>query len=225
MSNYLTTRLARGKRYRRVRGPFSLVPTRRRSVLAGLSTEDEKKAKKKAKKAQQKQEEQKKGTNEPLSNNGCRSSLVAAAATSTNEDKGLDLAPQKDDDPDGTKLLSSPEPLERAWKLLSPLLQLSISNIDLWVTVYDVAVRRGGLNGPTYRLILNYHNPGKSLQAVRALNRAKVLSADDPELHVRLVHFRKQRLWSLHTIELLLTFIFRGVPPVLAPISNPDRSF
>ena len=144
MSNYLTTRLARGKRCQWVRGPFSLVPTRRRSVPAGLSAEEEKKAKKKAKKAQQKQEEQKKGTDEPLCDNVHHSFLVAAAATSTNEDKGLDLAPQKDDDPDGTKLLTSPEPLERAWKLLSPLVRLSISNIDLWVTVYDVAVRRGG---------------------------------------------------------------------------------
>ena len=120
--------------------------------------------------------------------------FVAAAATSTNEDKGLDLAPQRDDDPDGTKLLTSPEPLERAWKLLSPLLRLPIGNIDLWVTVYDVAVRRGGSNGPTYFLILSYYNPGKNLQAIRALNRAKVLGAEHPELHVRLVHFRKQRL-------------------------------
>jgi hypothetical protein len=78
------------------------------------------------------------------------SSLVAAAAAmaaaSTNEDKGLDLTPQKDDDPDGIKLLTSPEPLERAWKLLSPLLRLPMSNIDVWISAYDVAVRRGMLN-------------------------------------------------------------------------------
>lgn len=49
----------------------------------------------------------------------------------------------KDEDPDGIKLLTSPEPLERAWKLLFPLLRLSISNIDLWVSIYDVAIRRG----------------------------------------------------------------------------------
>ncbi len=61
-SNYLTTRLAREKRYRRVRDPFSVVLTRQCPVLAGLSAEEEKKAKKRAKKAQQKQEEQKKGT-------------------------------------------------------------------------------------------------------------------------------------------------------------------
>ena len=77
------------------------------------------------------------------------SSLVAAAAiaaASTNEDKGLDLTPQKDDDPDGIKLLTSPEPLERAWKLLSPLLRLPTNNIKVWISVYDVAVRRGMLN-------------------------------------------------------------------------------
>jgi hypothetical protein len=73
--------------------------------------------------------------------------VVAIAAASTNEDKGLDLTPQKDDDPDGIKLLTSPEPLERAWKLLSPLLRLPTDNINVWISVYDVAVRRGVLNG------------------------------------------------------------------------------
>ena len=71
---------------------------------------------------------------------------AAIAAASTNEDKGLDLTPQKDDDPDGIKLLTSPEPLERAWKLLSPLLRLPTNNINVWISVYDVAVRRGVLN-------------------------------------------------------------------------------
>jgi len=133
-------------------------PSLAKDVLStGLTAEEEKKAKKKAKRAQQKQEEQRK-----------------AAATSTNEDKGLDLAPLKDEDPDGTKLLTSPEPLERAWKLLSPLLRVSIRDIDLWMSIYDVAVRRG-----------------KYIQAIRALNYAKVLDVAHPELHVRYLHFRK----------------------------------
>jgi len=133
-----------------------------RDVLStGLSAEEEKKAKKRAKKAQQKQEEQ-------------RKAAAAIAAASTNEDKGLDLTPQKDDDPDGIKLLTSPEPLERAWKLLSPLLRLSIRNIEVWISVYDVAIRRG-----------------KYLQAVRALNHAKGLDSGHPELHVRILHLRK----------------------------------
>ncbi len=82
---------------------------------------------------------------------------AAIVAASTNEDKGLDLTPQKDDDPDGIKLLTNPEPLERAQKLLSPLLRIPTSNINVWILVYDVAVRRGVLNGteiPPYSELL-----------------------------------------------------------------------
>jgi hypothetical protein len=53
-----------------------------------------------------------------------------------------------------------------------------------------------------YFLILSYRTPGKYLQAVRALNHAKVLDADHPELHVRCLHFQKQCLLSPHTTEL-----------------------
>ncbi len=107
-----------------------------------MSAEAEKKAKKKAKKAQQKQEELKKSKSFTTHRQSPLKLLVLAAAA-PNEDKGLDLAPIKDEDPDGIKLLTSSEPLERAWKLLCPLLRLSISNIDLWISIYDVAVRRG----------------------------------------------------------------------------------
>ena len=109
-----------------------------------MSAEEEKKAKKKARKAQQKQEELKKG--KPFTVNGLsplNHAVAAAAAAASNEDKGLDLTPTKDEDPEGIKLLTSPEPLERAWKLLSPLLRLPISDIGLWISIYDVAVRRG----------------------------------------------------------------------------------
>ncbi|KAG5654558.1 hypothetical protein H0H81_000083 [Sphagnurus paluster] len=121
-------------------------------------TDAEKKAKKKAKKAAQKvQEEAKKGP-----------------APSANEDKGLEVTPPKDDDPEGIKLISVADPLERAAKLLQPLESLAAENIDAWIAVYDVAVRRK-----------------KLLQAVKALNRARALQAEHPELHVRLVHFRQ----------------------------------
>jgi len=127
---------------------------------SGQLTDAEKKAKKKAKKAAQKtQEDPKKG------------------ATSANEDKGLEAPAPKDDDPDGTKLLASPEGLETAAKLLQPLVNLELPSGRLWVTVYDVAVRRK-----------------KYLQAVKALLHASTLDPCDPELHVRLVEFRK--FWS-----------------------------
>jgi hypothetical protein len=61
-----------------------------------------------------------------------------------NDAAEVDPPKPKDDDPMGSKLLSSAEPLEIAAKLLraieeSPKAQ---KNIDLWLVVYDVAVRR-----------------------------------------------------------------------------------
>ncbi|KAH9941133.1 N-terminal acetyltransferase A, auxiliary subunit [Epithele typhae] len=121
----------------------------------------EKRAKKKAKKAEKKvQEDAKK-----------------AANTTANEDKGLDAGPPKDDDPDGSKALQAPEPLERAAKLLKPLAERAKGNIEVWIATYDVAVRRK-----------------KYLQAVQALSHAHSLDADSPELHIRMVDFKQH--WS-----------------------------
>ncbi|KAF9652586.1 N-terminal acetyltransferase A, auxiliary subunit [Thelephora ganbajun] len=128
---------------------------------SGQLTDAGKKAKKRAKKAAQKIQEDPKKT-----------------ATSANEDKGLEAPAPKDDDPDGTKLLASSEGLEIAAKLLQPLVNLELPSIRLWVTVYDVAVRRK-----------------KYLQAVKALLHASTLDPADPEVHVRLVEIRK--LWSI----------------------------
>lgn len=91
-------------------------------------TDAEKKAKKKAKKAAQKTQEDPK-----------------KAAASANEDKGLEAPAPKDDDSDGTKLLASPDGLEMATKFLQPLVNVEFPSIPLWVTVYDVAVRRSEL--------------------------------------------------------------------------------
>ncbi|KAF5383319.1 hypothetical protein D9615_004982 [Tricholomella constricta] len=121
-------------------------------------TDAEKKAKKKAKKAAQKVQED----------------VKKAPAASANEDKGLEVTLPKDDDPEGIKLLSVADPLEHAAKLLHPLSALSTNNIDAWLAIYDVAVRRK-----------------KFLQAVKALNCARALNHEHPELHIRLVHFRQ----------------------------------
>ncbi|KAF9559465.1 NMDA receptor-regulated protein 1a [Agrocybe pediades] len=124
-------------------------------------TDAEKKAKKKAKKAAVKAQEEKK-TAQP------------AAA-----DKDIDPPPPKDDDPDGIKLLSCADPLEQAAKLLHPLVTLAAANVDAWIAIYDVAIRRK-----------------KLLQAVGALNKAVALNPDHPELHIRLVDL-KQRASAL----------------------------
>ncbi|KAF8886487.1 NMDA receptor-regulated protein 1-domain-containing protein [Infundibulicybe gibba] len=121
-------------------------------------TDAEKKAKKKAKKAAQKvQEDPKKGTPAP-----------------NHEDKGLEVTPSKDEDPEGSKLLEASDPLEQAAKLLHPLSMLNTNNIEVWVTIFDVALRRK-----------------KFLQAVKALNRARAIDPEHPELHIRLVDFHQ----------------------------------
>ncbi|KZT68345.1 N-terminal acetyltransferase A, auxiliary subunit [Daedalea quercina L-15889] len=134
-------------------------PSIAKSKLAGGGPGDaEKKAKNKAKKAAKKVKEEVKKT---------------AATTSTNEDKGLEPQPAKDDDPTGSKLLQASDPLERAAKLVAPLHTLAADNINAWITIYDVSVRRK-----------------KYLQAVKALNSAHTLDAEHAELHLRLAHFR-----------------------------------
>lgn len=168
-------------------------------MLSSNSLSDaEKKAKKKQKKAAQKvQEEAKKGTKLPLKiwHRLTLHSLAAAnnPSSSTNEDKGLEPTPLKDDDPSGTKLLDASGALERAWKLLSPLVALAQDNIEVQLEIYDVAVRRSEYS--------YYHScvatsltqsSGKYLQASKALKHAKSLDADHPGLHVRLVDFRKR---------------------------------
>ncbi|KAA1473007.1 N-terminal acetyltransferase A, auxiliary subunit [Dentipellis sp. KUC8613] len=154
--SYVSTALSASRIYVRVHDDPSIGTA---CTSSGTLTESEKKAKKKAsKKAAQK----------------LADDVKKAAASAGNEDKGLDVPTPKDDDPDGTKLLTGPEPLERAWKFLLPLTTLAKDNIDVWIAVYDVAVRRG-----------------KYLQAARALKHAKKLDEQHPDLHVRLLHFRK----------------------------------
>ncbi|KAF9443854.1 N-terminal acetyltransferase A, auxiliary subunit [Macrolepiota fuliginosa MF-IS2] len=126
-------------------------------------TEAEKKAKKKAKKAASKAEDNKK----------------AQQQQNANEDKGLE-PPTKDDDPDGTKLLTSPSGLETAAKLLRPLTNLLTTakvdiaekeRMEIWLLSYDVAIRRR-----------------KLLQALTSLTHAQTLNSAHPGLHLRLVH-------------------------------------
>ena len=110
----------------------------------------EKKAKKKAKKAAHKvQDEAKKGTFIRTIHSWIVSqshrSQAATQSSSTNEDKGLEPAPPKDSDPAGTKLLEPAGALDRAWKLISPLVTLAEDNIDAQLAIYDVSVRRSKL--------------------------------------------------------------------------------
>ncbi|KAF7289948.1 hypothetical protein MIND_01370000 [Mycena indigotica] len=151
---YVKAALAASKIFVAVNDDPALAST---ATTSGQLTDAQKKAKKKAKKAAQKVQEEAKKT----------------APTNNNEDKGLE-APAKDDDPDGSKLLQCSDPLERAAKLLKPLMTLADSNIDVWLAIYDVSSRRK-----------------KYLQAAKALSQAATLDSEHPQLHVRRIQFRQ----------------------------------
>lgn len=67
---------------------------------------------------------------------------IVMQSANVSEDKGLEPGPAKDEDPDGRNLLQAADPLERAANFLGPLETQSQDSILVWVTVYDVAVRR-----------------------------------------------------------------------------------
>jgi peptide alpha-N-acetyltransferase len=87
-----------------------------------------------------------------------------------NEDKGLEAPPTKDDDLEGLKLVAAEDPLEQASKFLGSLGDFGKDNIDVNVTVFDVAIRQK-----------------KYLKATRALRRAHACDPQHPEVHVRIV--------------------------------------
>ncbi len=71
--------------------------------------------------------------------------MCRIAATSATDDT-VEATAGKDDDPDGVKLLGAADGLDRAAKLLQPLESLASDNIDAWLVIYDVAVRRSKLS-------------------------------------------------------------------------------
>lgn len=106
-------------------------------------TDAEKKAKNKAKKAARKvQEDNKKSMHGLPSPQPVERVHIVAPAPPANEDKGIEAPATKDDDPEGLKLLTIADPLEQATKLLNPLITLATDNIDTWIAIYDVAIRR-----------------------------------------------------------------------------------
>lgn len=114
------------------------------------------------------------------------------------------MTPPKDDDPDGAKLLQAEDRLERAAKFLNPLTTHASNNIDAWIAIYDVAIRRSMCHASSGKATSTELAAEKYLQAVQALNRARALDETHPELHVRLIHFRKTSkslLWMIRRQE------------------------
>jgi peptide alpha-N-acetyltransferase len=103
---------------------------------------NEKKAKKKAKKAAIKMQEGAKKGSLDVHTSAYHSLILSTASATPNEDKALELPPVKDEDADGSKLLAAPDALELAAKFLSPVVSIVKDNFDVWIAIYDVAIRR-----------------------------------------------------------------------------------
>ncbi|KAI1383004.1 N-terminal acetyltransferase A, auxiliary subunit [Hypoxylon trugodes] len=81
---------------------------------------------------------------------------------------------KKDDDPNGFKLATTPEPLAEATKFLAPILQFSPKYLDGQIAGFEVFIRRE-----------------KYLLALRCLNAALAIEEDHPTVHEQVVRFRQ----------------------------------
>ncbi|PWY80599.1 N-terminal acetyltransferase catalytic subunit Nat1 [Aspergillus heteromorphus CBS 117.55] len=127
---------------------------------SGEDDSERKKALKKAKKEQQRLEKLEAEKRE------------ARKAAST---KGVDGEVKKEDeDPLGTKLAQTQDPLKDATKFLTPLLELSPKSIEAQCLGFEVYLRRG-----------------KHALALKCLSAAHAIDASNPTLHVQLLRFRK----------------------------------
>ncbi|KAG9079319.1 hypothetical protein FS749_008609 [Ceratobasidium sp. UAMH 11750] len=124
--------------------------------------------------------------------------------------KDDEIQPPKDEDPDGLKAFSQPKPLDQALKLLRPLETLGVKDIDVWLAVYDVAMRRQ-----------------KHLQALKALNTAKSISPDHYELHWRVVDFRLQTSSEsvASSLDTSIKSVIESSLPNLIPLEQSPEAF
>ncbi|KAF8582555.1 N-terminal acetyltransferase A, auxiliary subunit [Ramaria rubella] len=127
------------------------------------------------------------------------------ATTPGNKDDDIP-EPPKDEDPDGKKLLTTADPLGDAMKWLKPLETLAQNRVDVWVAIYDVTVRRK-----------------KFAQALRALNNARRLELQHPEVHVRIVDYHKRigllspPTASIPVLSLIVSSLETLIPSELSP--------
>ncbi|KAG8970736.1 hypothetical protein FRC03_004118 [Tulasnella sp. 419] len=175
---YIASALNAARIYIRVHDDPSVIA----SSAPPKDTEEEKKAKKKAKKAAAK----------------------APPPPPQNQAKDDDAPPPppKDEDPDGMKLLSTGDPLLEASKLLRPLEPLQIPRVDIWMAIFDVALRRK-----------------KYLQALKAIEHALKLDNGHPELHHRIVEFKQTMSTAL---EGLPPHVKSFVQPSLDTLISPE---
>ncbi|KAI5862529.1 N-terminal acetyltransferase A, auxiliary subunit [Durotheca rogersii] len=104
-----------------------------------------------------------------------REAAEKVAKQDPNKPKGTNPEPvRKDDDPNGYKLATTADPLAEATKFVAPILQFSPKYLDGQVAGFEVFMRRE-----------------KYLLALRCLNAALTIDAENPTIHEQVVRFRQ----------------------------------
>ncbi|KAI0006452.1 N-terminal acetyltransferase A, auxiliary subunit [Xylariaceae sp. FL0662B] len=104
-----------------------------------------------------------------------REAAERAAKQDPNKAKGAATEPvRRDDDPNGFKLAATAEPLAEATKFLAPILQYSPKHIEGQIAGFETFIRRE-----------------KFLLALRCLNNALAIDAENPTVHEQVVRFRQ----------------------------------
>lgn len=106
-------------------------------------------------------------------------------------------AKKVDEDPNGAKLAATADPLGEATKFLAPLLQFSPKNIEAQIAGFEVYIRRSTSPNSILAFILvskkncKLTRPTeKYLLALRCLNAALALDAQNPLLHAQGIELR-----------------------------------
>ena len=149
--------------------------------LDKLDPTERKKAEKKAKKEKEKAEKAE----------AERKAAAAAKATAKADDGE---AKKEDTDPNGEKLLQTKDPLEATMRMLRPMLELSPSIIEAQNVGFEVYSRKSAYSpcrsrGQAYTNIFT----DKHLLALKCLQSAREIDAENPKLHEQSVRFRQAR--------------------------------
>ncbi|RKF57454.1 N-terminal acetyltransferase A complex subunit nat1 [Erysiphe neolycopersici] len=102
-----------------------------------------------------------------------REAAAKKATPNKSTSVGSEEAKKTDDDPDGTKLAATTEPLNDAMKFLSPLLQLREKSIDVQIAAFEIYIRKK-----------------KYILALKCLLKGISLDDNHPKIHEQIVRLK-----------------------------------
>ncbi|KAI8093113.1 NMDA receptor-regulated protein 1-domain-containing protein [Halteromyces radiatus] len=143
---------------------------------ANMTEAEKKKAKSKARKAELKASKENKENQDPTTATVIESTTADDKDQHTKEEQHTKKESKKkvDTDPEGETYLKSTTPLDDAYKLVEPLLQLNPEDADIQLLVYDIYIRQE-----------------KWLLAIKTLNNVVKLNKKHPDLKSKIEQCKK----------------------------------